>query len=267
MKIIVCVKQVPDTSGRVAVKDDGTLDRASMATITNPDDMNAVEAALSIKDQYPDCKVVVVSMGPFPAAGMLHECLAMGCDEAVLISGREFGGSDTFATSQIIAAGINHIGVEEGDMVFCGRQAIDGDTAQVGPQIAEKLHLPQVSYVADFTFDGKTVTCKRMLEDGYMTIKIQTPCLLTCIKELNTPRYMSVKGINEFDTKPYTVLDYNALKDEPLIEADTIGLKGSPTNVFKSFTPPQKGACKMLEGSGQETVDELFGILTHKHII
>ena len=154
-----------------------------------------------------------------------------------------------------------------GVMVFCGRQAIDGDTAQVGPQIAEKLHLPQVSYVADIKLRGKTVTCKRMLEDGYMTVKVQTPCLLTCIKELNTPRYMSVKGINEFDSKPFTVLDYNALKDDPLIEADTIGIKGSPTNVYKSFTPPQKGACQMLEGSGKETVDELFGILTKKHII
>ena len=267
MNIFVCVKQVPDTTGKVAVKEDGTLDRASMATITNPDDMNAVEAALALKDKDPSIQVIAVSMGPGPAAGMLHEILAMGADEAVLISGREFGGSDTFATSQIIAAGIHHMGVGEGDMVFCGRQAIDGDTAQVGPQIGEKLGLPQVSYVADIDFDGKTVKCKRMLEDGYMTVTVQTPCLLTCIKELNTPRYMSVKGINEFDTKPYTVLDYNALKDEPLIEADTIGLKGSPTNVFKSFTPPQKGACKMLEGSGKETVDELFGILTKKHII
>lgn len=267
MKIIVCVKQVPDTSGKVAVKDDGTLDRASMATITNPDDMNAVEAALAIKDANPDTKVIVVSMGPFTAATMLHECLAMGADEAVLISGREFGGSDTFATSQIIAAGINHIGVEEGDIVLCGRQAIDGDTAQVGPQIAEKLHLPQISYAADIKLEGKTVTVKRMLEDGYMTVQVQTPCLLTCIKELNTPRYMTVKGINGFDSKPYTVLGYEDLKDDPLIEADTIGLKGSPTNVYKSFTPPQKGACKMLEGAGKETVDELFGILTHKHII
>ena len=267
MKIIVCVKQVPDTSGKVAVKEDGTLDRASMATITNPDDMNAVEAALALKDQNPEIKVVVVSMGPFAAESMLHEILAMGADEAVLVSGREFGGSDTFATSQIIAAGIKAIGLEEGDMVFCGRQAIDGDTAQVGPQIAEKLGLPQISYVADIKLDGKTVTCKRMLEDGYMTIQVQTPCLLTCIKELNNPRYMSVKGINEFDSKPYRVLGYNDLKDDPLIEADTIGLKGSPTNVFKSFTPPQKGECKMLEGSGKETVEELFGILTGKHII
>ena len=267
MKIYVCVKQVPDTSGKVAVKDDGTLDRASMATITNPDDMNAVEAALALKDQNPDIKVIAVSMGPFTAAGMLHEILAMGADEAVLISGREFGGSDTFATSQIIAAGIHHMGIEEGDMIFCGRQAIDGDTAQVGPQIAEKLNLPQISYVADIKMDGKDLTCKRMLEDGYMTLKVQTPCLLTCIKELNTPRYMSIKGINEFDTKPYTVLDYNALKDEPLIEADTIGLKGSPTNVFKSFTPPQKGVGMMLEGAGKETVSKLFGMLTEKHIV
>ncbi len=266
MKILVCVKQVPDTSGRLAVNPDGTLNRALMQTIINPDDMNAVEAALKLKDET-GCKVVAVTMGPPPAEGMLRELMAMGCDESYLISGREFGGSDTYATSQIIAAGLDTIGIDDDDIVFCGRQAIDGDTAQVGPQIGEKLGLPQVSYVADIDFDGKTVTCKRMLEDGYMTIKIQTPCLLTCIKELNTPRYMSVKGINEFDTKPYTVLDYNALKDEPLIEADTIGLKGSPTNVFKSFTPPQKGACKMLEGSGQETVDELFGILTHKHII
>ena len=181
MKIIVCVKQVPDTSGKVAVKDDGTLDRASMATITNPDDMNAVEAALAIKDQNPDVKVIVTSMGPFTAAGMLHECLAMGADEAVLISGREFGGSDTYATSQIVAAGVNKIGIEKGDIVLCGRQAIDGDTAQVGPQIAEKLHLPQVSYVADIKLEGNTVTCKRMLEDGYMTVQVQTPCLLTCI--------------------------------------------------------------------------------------
>ena len=137
MKYIVCVKQVPDTSGKVAVKADGTMDRASMATIINPDDLNAVEAALSLKDANPDAKVVVVSMGPPPAAKMLRELLAMGADEAVLVSGREFGGSDTFATSQILAGAIHHMGIEEDDVFFCGRQAIDGDTAQVGPQIAE----------------------------------------------------------------------------------------------------------------------------------
>ncbi len=232
MKIIVCVKQVPDTSGKVAVNPDGTLNRASMQTITNPDDMNAVEAALKIKDAT-GCKVIVVTMGPAPAAGMLRELMAMGADEGVLVSAREFGGSDTYATSQILAAAISTIGVESDDIVMCGRQAIDGDTAQVGPQIAEKLHLPQVTYAADIQKDGDTITVKRMLEDGYMTIKVHTPCLITCIKELNNPRYMSIGGIYETYNKPLETYDYEKLKDHPLIDATTIGLKGSPTNIFK----------------------------------
>ena len=246
MKIIVSIKQVPDTSGKVAVNPDGTLNRASMQTITNPDDMNALEAALKIKDAT-GCKVVVVTMGPAPAAGMLREALAMGADEAVLVSAREFGGSDTYATSQILAAAINKIGVEADDVVLCGRQAIDGDTAQV----------PQVTYAADITKDGDTITVKRMLEDGYMTIKVKTPCLITCIKELNTPRYMSVGGVFEAYGKPLTTYDYEALKDDPLIDATTIGLKGSPTNIFKSFTPPQKGAGMMLEGADKATCEKL----------
>ena len=156
MKAIVCVKQVPDTSGKVAVKADGTMDRASMATITNPDDMNAIEAALKLKDET-GCEVTVVSMGPPPAEGMLRELLAMGADKAVLVSGREFGGSDTYATSQILAAALKKIGVDDETIVFCGRQAIDGDTAQVGPQIAEKLNLPQVTYVSEIKAEGKKI--------------------------------------------------------------------------------------------------------------
>ncbi len=266
MKVIVCVKQVPDTSGKVAVNPDGTLNRASMATIINPDDKNAVEAALTLKDNT-GCKVVVVTMGPPPAEGMLRELLAMGADEAVLVSGREFGGSDTFATSQILAAAVKKIGVDADDIVMCGRQAIDGDTAQVGPQIAEKLGIPQVTYVADLKVEGTKVTCKRMLEDGYMTIETQTPCLLTAIKELNTPRYMTVGGIFDCYNKPLSVFDYNALKDDPLIEVDTIGLKGSPTNIYASFTPPQKGAGTMLEGADKGTCEKLTSILLEKHII
>ena len=266
MKIIVCVKQVPDTSGKVAVNPDGTLNRASMQTITNPDDMNAVEAALKLKDAT-GCKVMVVTMGPPPAAGMLRELMAMGADEAVLVSAREFGGSDTYATSQILAAAISTIGVEDDDIVMCGRQAIDGDTAQVGPQIAEKLHLPQVSYAAEIKVEGKTVTVKRLLEDGYMTIKVQTPCLITCVKELNTARYMSVGGIMECYQKPLEIYNYETLKDDPLIDVDTIGLKGSPTNVYKSFSPPVKGAGMMMEGADKATVEKLVSILNDKHII
>ena len=239
MKIIVCVKQVPDTSGKVAVNPDGTLNRASMAAITNPDDLNAVEAALVLKEQT-GAEVIIVSMGPPPAEGMLREILARGADRAVLVK-------DT--------------------VVFCGRQTIDGDTAQVGPQIAEKLGLPQVSYAAEITKDGDTLTVKRMLEDGYMTIKVKTPCLITCIKELNTPRYMSVGGIFECYSKPYEIFDYNTLKDNPLIDPTTIGLKGSPTNILTSFTPPQKGAGMMLEGADKETCEKLAGLLAAKHII
>ncbi|MEA5038379.1 MAG: acryloyl-CoA reductase electron transfer subunit gamma [Clostridiaceae bacterium] len=266
MKIIVCVKQVPDTTGKVAVNPDGTLNRASMEAIINPDDKNAVEAALQLKDES-GCKVIIVSMGPPPAEGMLRELIAMGADEAILVSAREFGGSDTYATSQILAAAIKKLGLEEGDLVFCGRQAIDGDTAQVGPQIAEKLGLPQISYVADIKLEGKTVTCKRMLEDGYMTIRTQTPCLLTCIKELNTPRYMSITGVVDCYSKPLSIYNFETLKDDPLIDLQTIGLKGSPTNIFKSFTPPQKGVGMMLEGADKATCAKLADILAEKHIV
>ena len=225
MKVIVTVKQVPDTSGKVAVNPDGTLDRASMQTIINPDDMNAVEAALALKDEL-GCKVVAFTMGPPPAEGMLRELMAMG-----------------------------------------GRQAIDGDTAQVGPQIAEKLHLPQVTYAGEIKKEGNTFIVKRMLEDGYMTVKVNTPCMITCIKELNQPRYLSVGGAFEAYSKPLVTMTYETLKDHPLIDATTIGLKGSPTNILTSFTPPQKGAGMMLEGAGKETTDKLAGILAAKHII
>ena len=266
MKILVTVKQVPDTSGKVAVKDDGTLDRASMETITNPDDLNAVEAALALKDEY-GCKVVAFCMGPMPAEPMLRELIAMGVDEAVLVSGREFGGSDTYATSQILAAAIDHYGIEDDDIVLAGRQAIDGDTAQVGPQIAEKLGLPQITYAGEIKKEGKTLTVKRILEDGYMMIQVDTPCMITCIKELNTPRYMTVSGVLGAWDNDITIYDYATLQDHPLIDKTTIGLKGSPTNIYKSFTPPQKGVGTMLKGDGKDTTNELAGILAGKHII
>ena len=135
----------------------------------------------------------------------------------------------------------------------------------MGPQIAEKLHLPQVTYAADIQKDGDSLVVKRMLEDGYMMIRVKTPCLITCIKELNQPRYMSINGIFTCYDKPMEVFDYEALKDDPLIEVDTIGLKGSPTNVFKSFTPPQKGAGTML--TGDDVAAQLASVLASKHLI
>ena len=261
MKIVVCIKQVPDTKGGVKFNPDGTLDRGAMLAIMNPDDKAGLEAALKLKDEF-GAEVTVLTMGLPKAADALREALAMGADKAILVTDRVLGGADTWATSTTIAGALRNL---DYDLIITGRQAIDGDTAQVGPQIAEKLHLPQVTYVADIQKDGNTLTVKRMLEDGYMMVKVQTPCLLTCIKELNQPRYMSVNGIFTCYDKPMEVFDYNALKDDPLIEVDTIGLKGSPTNVFKSFTPPQKGAGTML--TGDDTTAQLAGILAKKHLI
>lgn len=264
MRIFVCVKQVPDTSGVVAVNPDGTLNRASMQTIINPDDLIAMEQALVLKDNT-GCQVTAVTMGPPPAEGMLRELLAMGADDAILISAREFGGSDTFATSQIISAAINHVGYSDEDMIFCGRQAIDGDTAQVGPQIAEKLDLPQVTYVQKFEIsdDRKTVKVERQLEDGYEVIEVALPCMLTAIKELNTPRYMSIKGIfnPEKDIKVWNAADIE-------VDLATVGLKASPTNVFRSFTPKPKGKGVMLDGdSEKDLAKKLLIQLKHKHVI
>ena len=194
MKIVVCIKQVPDT---VEVKIDpktGTLIRDGVPSIINHDDKTGIEAALQLREQLGGT-VTVVSMGPPQADVALREALAMGCDEAVLVSAREFGGSDTYATSGILAAALKKIGY---DLIITGRQAIDGDTAQVGPQIGEKLHVPQVSYVEEVKEATKDyIVVKRQFEDGYHIIKIKTPCLLTAIAELATPRYISVRGIVE----------------------------------------------------------------------
>ena len=269
MNVLVCVKQVPDTTEIRIDPVTNTLIRSGVPSIVNPFDGYALEAAARIKDRDPDAKIVVLSMGPEQAKAALKECLSIAADKAYLVSDRAFGGSDTLATSYILSETIRKVEELEGrfDAIFCGKQAIDGDTAQVGPQIAEKLHLPQVTYAADIQKDGNTITVKRMLEDGYMTIKVKTPCLITCIKELNEPRYMSVGGVFEAYSKSMTTYDYEALKDDPLIDATTIGLKGSPTNIFKSFTPPQKGAGMMLEGADKATCEKLADILAKKHII
>ena len=263
MKIVVCIKQVPDT---VEVKIDpktGTLIRDGVPSIINHDDKTGIEAALQLKEQLGGT-VTVVSMGPPQADVALREALAMGCDEAYLVSAREFGGSDTYATSGILAAALKKVGY---DLVITGRQAIDGDTAQVGPQIAEKLELPQVSYVEEIIEAAEDhVVVKRQYEDGYHIVKIKTPCLLTAIAELATPRYMSVRGIVEAYEKEIKVLGFEDLKDE--LELDMIGLKGSPTNVYQSFTKEVKGAGTILEGlSADEAVKAIMDKLEAKFII
>ena len=266
MKIIVSIKQVPDTSGKVAVNPDGTLNRASMQTITNPDDMNAVEAALKLKDAT-GCKVTVVTMGPPPAAGMLRELMAMGADEGVLVSAREFGGSDTYATSQILAAALSTLGVEKDDIVMCGRQAIDGDTAQVGPQISEHLGLPVISYaqkIREVNEAEKYIVVERQYDDRYHVVKAQLPCLLTALAELNEPRYMTPGGIFDAYAKEITVWGRKDLKD---VEDSNLGLKGSPTQIAKASDKVRKGAGEKVELDPAASADYIVGKLAEKHII
>lgn len=261
MKIIVCVKQVPDTTEVKIDKVTGTLIRDGVPSILNPDDANALEEAIRIKDMHKDVEITVISMGPPQADVMLRECLAMGADHAILVSDRAFGGSDTWATSNAISAAIRTLG--DFDIIFAGRQAIDGDTAQVGPQISEKLGIPQVTYVEEFKIEGKEVTVKRQLEDGYELIKVNTPVLLTAVKELNEPRYMALDKIFEAYAKEVKMLTINELD----ITTAEVGLKASPTRVFRSFSPDLKGEGKILEGTTKEVVGKLIDELKQKHLI
>lgn len=263
MKIVVCIKQVPDTAEVRIDPKTGTLIRDGVPSIINNDDKSGIEAALKLKEENGGT-VTVVSMGPPQADVALREALAMGCDEAILLSGREFGGSDTYATSTIIAAALKKL---DYDLVITGRQAIDGDTAQVGPQIAEKIGVPQVSYVEEIQEVGKDyVVVKRQFEDGYHIIKVKTPCLLTAIAELAEPRYMSVKGTVEAYEKEVKVWGFDDLKDG--FNPEHIGLKGSPTNVFKSFTKQPKGAgTKLADLSADEAVKAIIDKLEEKFII
>ena len=192
MKIIVCIKQVPDTAGGVKFNPDGTLDRAAMLTIMNPDDKAGLEAALRLKDQY-GAEVTVLTMGLPKAGDTLREALAMGADNAVLVTDRCLGGADTWATSSTIAAAIREMG--DYDLIITGRQAIDGDTAQVGPQISEHLDIPVISYARKIEIEGDAVKVQRQYDDRYHVVKAQMPCLITCLAEINDPRYMTPGGI------------------------------------------------------------------------
>jgi len=262
MKIIVCAKQVPDTNEVKIDPVKGTLIRDGVPSILNPDDANALEAALQIKDENEDVSVEVITMGPPQATTMLQECLGMGADNAYLLSDRAFGGADTCATSTTLAGGIKKIG--DYDIIFSGRQAIDGDTAQVGPQLAFRLDIPVVTYVQKVvSIKGRTVTVERQLENGYEVIEVQTPCLLTCVKELNTPRYMTIFNIMATKDYEYTVWNH----DDIQLEKEQCGLIASPTQVFKSFSPEVKGKGEMLSGTIEEMAENLVDQLSSKHII
>ncbi len=261
MKIVVCVKQVPDTKGGVKFNPDGTLDRGAMLTIMNPDDKAGLEAALRLKDQY-DAEVTVVTMGLPKAEEVLREAMAMGADKGVLVTDRVLGGADTWATSTTLAGAIRNL---DYDLIITGRQAIDGDTAQVGPQIAEHLGLPVISYAQEIKMDGDSVVVKRQYDDGYHMLKVKTPCLITALAELNDPRYMTPGGIFDAYDAEITTWGRADLKD---VDDSNLGLSGSPTKIAKASDKVRKGAGeKVTPDSADDAAKLIVDKLLSKHII
>ncbi len=261
MKVVVCIKQVPDTKGGVKFKPDGTLDRNAMLAIMNPDDKAGLEAALRLKDQY-GAEVTVLTMGLPKADGVLREAMAMGADKGVLVTDRVLGGADTWATSTTIAGALRNL---DYDLIITGRQAIDGDTAQVGPQISEHLGIPVISYAEEIKIDGEFVEVKRQFEDRYHIVRAKMPCLVTALAELNEPRYMTPGGIFDAFNKDVTVWGRNDLKD---VKDSDIGKVGSPTVIAKASDKVKKGAGeKVVLDSPEESVDYIIGKLDEKHVI
>ncbi len=267
MNMLVCVKQVPDTTEIKIDPVKNTLIRDGVPSILNPFDGYALEAAARIKDKNPDSKIVVLSMGPMQAQAVLKEALAIAADKAYLVSGRTFGGSDTLATSYIISQAIKEVEKTEGkfDIIFCGKQAIDGDTAQVGPEIAEHLGYPQVTYSLEAELDGDLVKVKKETEEGAEIIGIQTPCVLTFTKPSWDPRYPTMKRKLAANRAEIPVIS-----DTDLVDIDTtrIGLKGSPTKVKKTFVPQKKtGGMMVAEEATEDSARKLFQLLNDANII
>lgn len=260
MKIVVCIKQVPDTKGGVKFNADGTLDRGAMLTIMNPDDKAGLEAALELKEQY-GAEVTVVTMGLPKADEVLREAMAMGADKGVLVTDRVLGGADTWATSTTLAGAIRNL---EYDLIITGRQAIDGDTAQVGPQISEHLNIPVISYAQDIKIEGDYVIVQRQFEDRYHELKAKMPCLVTALSELNEARYMSPGGIFDAYDKEVTVWGRADLKD---VDDADLGLKGSPTKIAKASDKVRKGAGEKVALDPSESVAYLMGKLKETHVI
>jgi electron transfer flavoprotein beta subunit len=268
MNILVCVKQVPDTTEIKIDPVKNTLIRDGVPSILNPFDGYALEAAARIKDKNPDTKITVVCMGPPQAMAVLKESLAIAADKAYLVSGRTFGGSDTLATSYIISNAVRKIEETEGkfDAIFCGKQAIDGDTAQVGPEIGEHLGLPQVTYALEAFVEGEgELRVNKETDDGIEVIGIKTPCLVTFTKPSWDPRYPTIKRKLAANRAEIPVLGDDAF---PEIDTTKIGLKGSPTQVKKTFVPQKKtGGMKIKEETNEDSAKKLFGVLSDAGVI
>ena len=261
MKIIVCIKQVPNTTEIKIDPITNTLKRDGVPSIINPDDKTAIEAALQLKEKC-GATVTVITMGPSQAEKALREALAMGADEAFLLTDRAFAGSDTLATSTILAAAIKKLGA---DVVFCGRQAIDGDTAQVGPQISEHLDIPQITYAAaiDYNADHGSLIVKRQFEDRYQTLEVKGQCLITILSTLDTPRYMNVWDIIAQDEKEIGIITFNDIEVDPA----AIGLKGSPTKVKSTATKQFDKTIETLELDPESAAKAIVDALKSRHLV
>lgn len=260
MKIVVCIKQVPDTTEIRLDPEKGTLIRDGVPSIINPDDKAGLEEALKLKDEF-NAHVTVITMGPPQADSALREALAMGADRAILLTDRKFAGADTIATSHALSAAIREI---DYNLVIAGRQAIDGDTAQVGPQIAEFLDLPQITYAKEIKYDGKnTFTVKRAIEDGYYLMQAETPLLITVLSEANNARYMNIKDIVTSYEKEVEVWDTTKIT----VDEEKLGLKGSPTKVKKSFTKGTKQSGQIHEIDEKDAARLIIDKLKEKFII
>ena len=259
MNIIVCIKQVPDTTEIKIDPVKNTLIREGVPSIMNPDDKGGLELALRFKDKY-GANVTVISMGPPQADVILREAFAMGVDRAILLSDRKFAGADTLATSYALAGAIKTM---DYDLIIAGRQAIDGDTAQVGPEMAEHLGLPQVSYVMDAERKGNNLIVKKENEDSIQVLEVEGKCVLTVLASAFEPRYMTVSGIVEAYDKEVEVWGADKLD----VDEERLGLKGSPTKVFQSFPKAMKAPGEVHEVSEEEAVELIVNKLKEKHII
>lgn len=256
MNIIVCIKQVPDTTDVKINPETNTLMREGIESIINPFDMYAIEEGLRLKEKHGGT-VSVVSMGPPQAASALREAISLGVDDAFLVSDRAFAGSDTWATSYTIAEAIKKIG--EYDLILCGKQAIDGDTAQVGPGIATHLDIPQVTFVQKIQDVNDTaMVVERMMEEGFDIVEVSLPCLFTVVKGINEPRLPSLRGKMRAKKAEIKTITNSDLQ----LETADLGLDGSPTVVNKIFTPPVREGGKIFDGDLTEAVNEIVDLLT-----
>ena len=255
MNIIVCIKQVPETTEVRINPETNTLMREGVKSIINPFDMYAIEEGVRLKEKTGG-KVTVLTMGPPQAETALKEAISLGADEAVLLSDRAFAGSDTWATSYTLAAGIRKL--KDYDLIICGKQASDGDTAQVGPGIATHLDIPQVTYVKKIEeVKDKVIKVERMTEEGYEIIESRLPLLITVVKEINTPRVPSLRGLMRSKQAKITVFGVKDLE----VDLANLGLCGSPTQVAKIFTPPARPEGEKIGGTAEEIAVKLAEIL------